>query len=90
MQTSDQPALLDNWCRQNIRDARPENGPVYLKESFQTVRKNHRHLRKIDQLMAHTACLVCRISTVSGRSKKAKNVVLAVGAQQNLSNLDFL
>jgi hypothetical protein len=30
----------------------------------------HRHLRKIDLLMACTACLVCLISTVSGCSKK--------------------
>ncbi len=32
----------------------------------------HRHLRKIDWLMARTACLVCLISTVSGHSKKMK------------------
>jgi hypothetical protein len=41
--------------------------------------------------MAHTACLVCLISTVSGRikkeKKKAKNVALAAGTQQNLNNL---
>ncbi len=33
----------------------------------------HRHLRKIDKLMPCTACLVCLISTVRDRSKKAKN-----------------
>jgi hypothetical protein len=32
--------------------------------------------------MAHTACLVCLISTVSGCSKKAKNAVLVAGTQQ--------
>jgi hypothetical protein len=40
--------------------------------------------------MACTACLVCLISTVSGCSKKAKNAVLLVGAEQTLSNLYFL
>ncbi len=40
--------------------------------------------------MARTTCLLCLISTVSGRSKKAKKVALETGTQQNLSNLDFL
>jgi hypothetical protein len=30
------------------------------------------HLRNIDCLMAHTACLVCFISTVNSHSKKRK------------------
>jgi hypothetical protein len=33
---------------------------------------DHRHLRNIDCLMAHTACLVCFISTVNGCSKKVR------------------
>jgi hypothetical protein len=41
--------------------------------------------------MARTACIVCLISTISGRNKKAKNalvdVALVVGTLQNLSNL---
>jgi hypothetical protein len=41
--------------------------------------------------MARTACLVCLISTVSGRCKKRENaledVALVAGTQQNLSNL---
>ncbi len=41
--------------------------------------------------MAHTACLVCLISTVSGRCKKWENaledVELVASTQQNLSNL---
>ncbi len=41
--------------------------------------------------MAHTACIVCFISTVNGRSKKKENalkdVALVAGTQQNLSNL---
>ncbi len=41
--------------------------------------------------MAHTACLVCLISTVSGRikkrNKKANNSALVAGTQQTLSNL---
>jgi hypothetical protein len=45
--------------------------------------------------MAHTACLVCLISTVNGRSKKSKKrsllrVALVVGTQQNLSSLYYL
>jgi hypothetical protein len=32
----------------------------------------HRHLSNIDCLTAHTACLVCFISTVNGCSKKKK------------------
>jgi hypothetical protein len=40
--------------------------------------------------MACAACIVCLISTASVRRKKAKNAVLVVGTQQNLSNLDFL
>ncbi len=55
---------------------------------------HHRHLSNIDCFMAHTACLVCFISTVNGRSKKGENaledVALVVGTQQNLSNLYFL
>ncbi len=37
--------------------------------------------------MARLDCLVCLISTVSGLNKKAKNLVLVVGTQQNLSTL---
>jgi hypothetical protein len=41
--------------------------------------------------MAHTACLVCVISTVSGRCKKGENaledVALVAGTQQKFSNL---
>jgi hypothetical protein len=33
---------------------------------------NHRHLSKIDCLMACNACFVCFISTVNGHSKKKK------------------
>ncbi len=33
---------------------------------------SHRHLSNIDYLTAHTACLVCFISTVNDRSKKIK------------------
>ncbi len=40
----------------------------------------HRHLRKINWLMVHTACLVCPNSTVNGRIKKAlEEQVLAAG-----------
>jgi hypothetical protein len=41
--------------------------------------------------MAHTACLVCLIITVSGHCKKVENafedVTLVAGTLQNLSNL---
>jgi hypothetical protein len=41
--------------------------------------------------MACTACLVCLISSVSGRCKKVENaledVALVAGTQQNLNNL---
>ncbi len=41
--------------------------------------------------MVHTACLVCFISAVNGRSKKRENaledVAIVAGTQQNLSNL---
>ncbi len=37
--------------------------------------QTHRHLSNIDCLMAHTACLVCFISTVNGRSKKEQNAL---------------
>ncbi len=51
----------------------------------------HRHLSNINCLIAHTACLVCFISTVNGRSKKKENALEGVAqvasAQQNLSNL---
>ncbi len=57
--------------------------------------KKYRHLRNIDCLMAHTACLVCFISTVNGRSKKIKKrsllrAALVAGTQQNLSSLYYL
>ncbi len=55
----------------------------------------HRHLRNIDCLTEHTACLVCFISTVNGRSKKRKKrsilrAVLVAGTQQNLHSLYYL
>ncbi len=55
----------------------------------------HRHLRNIDCLMAHNACLVCFISSVNGHSKKSKKrsllwVALEAGTQQNLSSLYYL
>ncbi len=34
----------------------------------ESVELNHRHIRKIDCLKAHTASLVCLNSTVSGHS----------------------
>jgi len=37
--------------------------------------------------MAHTACLVCLASTVSGNSKKGKTVVIVAGKQQKSTNL---
>ncbi len=43
--------------------------------------------------MAHTACLICLISTVIGRCKKEEvenaleDVAQVAGTQQNLSNL---
>jgi len=41
--------------------------------------------------MAHTACLVCLIGTVSGRCKWSENVLedvaLVAGTQQNYKNL---
>ncbi len=44
--------------------------------------------------MVRTACLVCIISTINGRSKKKANaledVAQVAGTQQNLSNLYFL
>ncbi len=52
---------------------------------------NHRHLSNIDCLMVHTACLVCFISTVNGRSKIKENaledVALVADTQLNISNL---
>jgi hypothetical protein len=54
-------------------------------EKVQFVCFVHRHLSNIDCLMAHTACLVCFISTVNGPSKKGGNaledVALVVGTQ---------
>ncbi len=35
------------------------------------IRLGHRHLRKIDWLMAHTTCLICLINTVNGCSRKS-------------------
>jgi hypothetical protein len=45
--------------------------------------------------MARTACLVCFVRTVNGRSKKRKKrsllpVALVAGTQQNLSSLYYL
>ena len=39
---------------------------------FVFVYSDHRHLSNIDCLTAHTACLVCFISTVNGGSNKKK------------------
>jgi hypothetical protein len=56
---------------------------------------NYGHLRNIDCLTAHIACLVCFISTVNGRSKKRRKrsllqVALVAGTQLNLSSLYYL
>ncbi len=56
---------------------------------------NHRHLRNIDYVTVHTACLVCFISTVNGRSKRRKKrsllwAELVEGTQRNLSSLYYL
>jgi hypothetical protein len=47
---------------------------LFYKSSFSdaALRSDHRHLSNIDCLTARTACLVCFISTVNGRSKKRK------------------
>jgi hypothetical protein len=37
---------------------------------------DHRHVSNTDCLKARTACLVCFISTVNGRSKKKKKLSL--------------
>jgi hypothetical protein len=49
----------------------------------------HRHLSNIDCLMAHTACLVCFISNVNGRSKKKKLTLgrQAVAGSGHITNL---
>ncbi len=39
--------------------------------------------------MAHTSCLVGLILLLVATAKKAKNVALVAGTQQNLSNLEF-
>ncbi len=67
---------------------------VTIVECYYGLRFCHRHLSNIDCLMACTACLVCFISTVNGRSKKRENaledVALVAGTKQNLSNLYYL
>jgi hypothetical protein len=40
--------------------------------------------------MAHTAGLAHLMALLVAAAKKAKNVMLVVGTQQNFSNLDFL
>jgi hypothetical protein len=47
---------------------------------------NHRHLRKIDRLMARTACLVCLINTVKAAAEK-NNCSASSGHISNPSNL---
>ncbi len=47
---------------------------------FSSICSYHRHLRKIDLLMAHTARLVCLVSVVSGCIKKAKNALGRCGS----------
>jgi len=46
----------------------------------------HRHLSNIDCLTAHTACLVCFISTFNGRSKKKKSIKTGTSSGQ-ITNL---
>jgi hypothetical protein len=54
-----------------------------------TICVTHRHLSNIDCLMAHTACLVCFISTVNGRSKKKKKQPWKTGASSgHITNLE--
>ncbi len=68
---------------------------VILFKSMATANKmlswccTHRHLRKIGCLMAHTACLVCLISTVSGRSKKSLKCGISSGHITNLKQSIF-
>ncbi len=51
-----------------------------LKQTLAKDAPRHRHLRRIDWVIARTACHVCHISTISGRSKKAKNALGRYGA----------
>ncbi len=46
----------------------------------------HRHLSNIDCLMACTACLVCFISTVNGRSIKKKPIKTSTSSR-HITNL---
>ncbi len=43
---------------------------IIIERDFHPISYLHRHLSNIDCLMAHTACLVCFISTVNEHSKK--------------------
>jgi hypothetical protein len=45
---------------------------IFKHEPKQTLKLNHRHLRNIDCLTAHTTCLVCFISTVNFHSKRKR------------------
>ncbi len=55
---------------------------------FTCLYTHHRHLSNIDCLMAHTACLVCFISTVNGRSKKIKKKPWKMGSSSgHITNL---
>ncbi len=46
----------------------------------------HRHISNIDCLAAHTACLVCFISTVNGRSEKKKPIKTGASSR-HITNL---
>jgi hypothetical protein len=50
-------------------------------------RENHRHLRKIDGLMACTACQVCLISTVNGHSKKKRKRLKSGAGSGHITDL---
>jgi hypothetical protein len=52
-------------------DVKPMPNDLVHAMLWQCMLAVHRHLRKIDRLMARTACLACMVIAVSGRSKNA-------------------
>jgi hypothetical protein len=56
--------------------------------SMLSVSFKHRHIRIIDCLTAHTACLVCFISTVNGHNKKEeKKAIMGCASSGHITKL---
>jgi hypothetical protein len=77
------PAIISDYIYvHKLKDLGEGDGQFICKRGFIVcviLRVFHRHIRKIDWLMARTDCLFVSLALLVAAAKKAKNVVLVAG-----------